>query len=316
MCATFSNGDVGKSVVNDNGEEVGVVASVEGDIAHVRPETEAVDSVKSSIGWEGVADTAHPLDADVVREITEHAVRLEGDLPSVDQRELEAAVDSNTGGDADDGRTEPAGGSAGTEETEIAEDLRDETDEETIEETDAIDEDGTNTDEERETNASGERGPTANDDRETDRERASDRGLEADPTELARQEREGGTRPGASVEPTDDFESTDAAVDPNAEMEATDAAVDRDDDFETADAAVDRTDEPRRTDAAVDPGEQPRGADVDPDPDADRDTEAERGGPTTEDAGRTDLEDGPETERLSDRDEDQDADADSDRRGD
>ncbi|NUC74713.1 hypothetical protein HTZ84_20845 [Haloterrigena sp. SYSU A558-1] len=300
MCATFSNDDVGKSVVNGNGEAVGVVASVEGDVAHVRPETAAVDSVKSSIGWEGVADAAHPLDTDSVREITDDAVRLEGELPSVDRQELEAAVDSNTGDDAGEERTEPAGGSAGTEETEIAEDLRDETGEDTLEETDAIDE--------RET--------TAPDEPETGRDRASDRGLEADPTELARQEREGGTRAGASVEPTDDFESTDAAVDPDAELESTDAAVDRDDDFESTDAAVDRTGEPRRTDAAVDPGEQPRGADVDPTPDPDRDAEAERGGPTTEDAGKTDLEDDLETERLSDRSEDEDEDADGDRRRD
>ncbi|WP_226377455.1 hypothetical protein [Haloterrigena turkmenica] len=234
--------------MNDNGEEVGVVTSVEGDVAHVRPETEAVDSVKSSIGWEGVANAAHPLDTDSVREITDHAVRLEGELPSVEERELEAAVDSNTGDEADGERTEPTGGSAGTEETEIAEDLRDETDEETLEETDAIDESGTDTDEGRESDVNGDRGATAPDDPETGRDRTSDRGLEADPTELARREREGGTRPGASVEPTDDFESTDAAVDPNAETEATDAAVDRDDDFETTDAAVDRTDEPRRDD--------------------------------------------------------------------
>ncbi|QRV13816.1 hypothetical protein JMJ58_12725 [Haloterrigena salifodinae] len=271
MCATFSNGDVGKSVVNGNGEEVGVVTSVEGDVAHVRPETAAVDSVKSSIGWEGVADAAHPLDTDSVREITDDAVHLEGELPSVGQQDLEAAVDSNTGDDAGEERTEPAGGSAGTEETEIAEDLRDETGEDTLEETDAID----------------ERGTTAPDETESGRDRASDRGLEADPTELARQEREGGTRAGASVEPTDDFELTDAAVD--------------------------RTGEPRRTDAAVDPGEQPRGADVDPAPDSDRDAEAERGGPTTEDAGKTDLEDDPEPERLRDRTEGED---DDDRRGD
>ncbi|WP_339102436.1 hypothetical protein [Haloterrigena salinisoli] len=308
MCATFSNGDVGKSVVNDNGEEVGVVASVEGDVAHVRPETDAVDSVKSSIGWEGVADAVQPLDADAVREITDHAVRLEGDLPSVDERDLEAAVDSNTGGDADDQRTEPAGGSAGTEETDIAEALRDETDEEPLEETDAVDGDGTNADDERGRNANGADEANASDEPETGRDRPSDRGLEADPTELARQEREGGTRPGPSVEPTDEFESTDAAVDPNAEMNATDADVDRDDDFESTDAEVDRIGEPRRTDAAVDPGERPRGSDVDPEPDADRDATSERNGPTTEDAGRTDLEDGPETERLSDGDEDADGD--------
>lgn len=193
MCATFSNGDVGKSVLDDNGEAVGVVASVDGDVAHVRPETDAVDSIKSSIGWEGVADATRPLDAGSVREITDDAVRLEGDLPSVDERDLE--------------------------------------------ETDAVDEEGTNTDDERRRNANGADEADASDGPETSRDRPSDRGLEADPTELARQEREGGAQSGPSVEPTDEFEPTGAAVDPDAETEPTDAAVDPNED---ADGDTDR----------------------------------------------------------------------------
>ncbi|UHQ95033.1 hypothetical protein [Haloterrigena alkaliphila] len=152
MCATFSNDDVGKAVVTATDEPVGVVASVEGDVAHVRPETAAVDSVKSSIGWEGVAGDTQPLASDAVREISDDAIRLAGEMPSVDERDLESAVDANTGGDATDQRTDPAGGSVGTEETEIAEDLRDETGEETLEETDAIDESRTSEDDDQRSN--------------------------------------------------------------------------------------------------------------------------------------------------------------------
>lgn len=89
MCATFTDDDVGKPVENDNGEEVGVVASIDGDRAHVRPTVDAVDSVKSSIGWEGVADVTQPLEAESIREITDEAVRLEGTLPVEDDTETE-----------------------------------------------------------------------------------------------------------------------------------------------------------------------------------------------------------------------------------
>ena len=151
MCALFTNDEVSKPVVNDADEEIGVVTSVEGDIAHVRPETGVVDSVKSSIGWDSVAEETQPLSSDAVREITDDAVRLEDGLPTED-------VAAN------------------------AEELRDEPD--------------------------------------SVGEPKTDRGLEADPTELAGQEPEAEFNPGdtssrtdAAVEPDDDHRSTDAAVD-------------------------------------------------------------------------------------------------------
>lgn len=276
MCATFTDDEVGKPVENAAGEEVGVVATVEGDVAHVRPAADAVDSIKSSIGWEGVADETHPLASDAVREITDETVRLEGALPTVDDEALESETDLTAQGDDEaEPETEPAGGSTGTEETEVADDLREETDEDTLEATDSIDADETNvTDAER-------TGPT-------DEERTN-RGLEVDPTELARQE------PEAEFNPDDTSSRTDAAVDPTDERQQTDAAVDLDG-------------EPRRTDAAVDPGEQPRRTDAEVDPDA-IDDAGPGSGPTTEDAGRTEFEDGPEERRI---DPDATSDADGD----
>ncbi|WP_121741433.1 hypothetical protein [Natronorubrum halophilum] len=213
MCATFTDDEVDKAVVNDADEEIGVVASVDGDLAHVRPKSGAVDSIKSSIGWDSVAEETRPISGDSVREITDDAVRLEGDLPT-----------------------------AG---------------EETLEETDSI------------------------------RESGVDRGLEADPTELTRQE------PEAEFDPGDTSSRTGTAVEPDDEHRSTDAAVDLDD-------------EPRRTDATVDPGEQPRRTDAEMDPDAVRDADPSGGGPTTEGAERSNFEDGPEARRIA-RDEESDA---------
>ncbi|WP_436345500.1 hypothetical protein [Natronorubrum sp. FCH18a] len=273
MCPTFTDDEVSKPVVNDADEEIGVVTSVEGDIAHVRPETDAVGSITSSIGWDSVAEETQPLSSDSVREITDDAVRLEGGLPTTDDdpaSEPESAVGTDDREGTSEPATEPAGGSAGIEETEVAEDLHDETDEET----DSIHSaEGTATDAER---------PDSVD------ERGTDRGLEADPTELAKQE------PEAEFNPGDTSSRTDAGVEP-------------DDDHRSTDAAVDLDDDPRRTDAAVDPGEQPRRTDAEMDPDAIRDADTDDSGPTTEDAGRGNLEDGPEEQRIG-RDEESEAD--------
>ncbi|WP_201293970.1 hypothetical protein [Natronorubrum halalkaliphilum] len=260
MCTLFTDDDVGKPVENAGGDEVGIVATVDGDVARVRPASGVVDSIKSSIGWDSVAEETQPLASDSVREITEDAVRLEGEFPTSDDDSsaVEGATSDpaleSTADDEDTPQTEPAGGSAGLEETEGADDRREEPDEERLEMTDT----------------------------ESIDEPARDRGLEVDPTELARNE--AGTRTDAAVEPDDDRQPTDAAVELDGE--------------------------PRRTDAAVDPGEQPRrtGAEVDPD---DLRGEAPVGsGPTTEDAERTDLEGGPEQERRTDL---EGADADRDR---
>ncbi|MDQ2050584.1 hypothetical protein RBH26_08795 [Natronolimnohabitans sp. A-GB9] len=194
MCAMFTDDDVGKPVENGNGEEVGVVASVDGDRAHVRPTVDAVDSVKSSIGWEGVADVTRPLEAESIREITDEAVRLEGTLPVEDKEDSGAEADPTARARGDD---------TGTERK---------------------------------------------------------RGLEADPTELIG-DREPGVRTGISVDPDEDYEPTNAAIDPNEDYEPTNAAVD---------------------------------------PDAITDPESADGEPTSEDTRETDLEDGPEQERLTD----------------
>ncbi|MFB1064629.1 hypothetical protein [Natrinema sp. H-ect4] len=85
MCVLCTDDDVGKPVENDDGEKVGVVASVDGDVVHVRPNADAVNSGAPSDGAAGVVDRTRQLDADSVREITDDAVRLEGDLPMEDE---------------------------------------------------------------------------------------------------------------------------------------------------------------------------------------------------------------------------------------
>ncbi|MFC6769282.1 hypothetical protein ACFQE6_30930, partial [Natrinema soli] len=191
MCATFSDGDVDKSVENDAGEAVGVVTAVEGDVAHVRPDPTVVGSIKSSLGWEKGAEETVVLDRESVREITADAVRLEGGLPIRDDSTADADAERNElSGQTPE--TEPAGGMSGIDETEIADDMADDDD------------------------------LSAADEMDTVEERA--RGAEVDPTELADRDS------GLSVQPDDDDRRTDAAVDIGDDAQRTDATVDPDED--------------------------------------------------------------------------------------
>lgn len=69
----FTDEDVGKPVEASDGEKIGVVASVEDDVAYVRPTDDAV------------TDRPRRLHPDSVREITDELVRLEADR-SVEER--------------------------------------------------------------------------------------------------------------------------------------------------------------------------------------------------------------------------------------
>ncbi|SEP63242.1 hypothetical protein [Natrinema salaciae] len=93
MCATFTDDDVDKPVENSNGETVGVVAAVEGDVVHVRPDPTVVDSVKSSLGWEKGAAEIVAFDRKSIREITDDAVLLEGSFPIRDEPTADASAD-------------------------------------------------------------------------------------------------------------------------------------------------------------------------------------------------------------------------------
>ncbi len=99
MRATFSEDDVDKPVENAAGETVGVVAAVEGDVARVKPDPSAVESIKSSLGWEKGAEYRVALDPDAVREITPDAVRLEGGLPTKPAATPDADAGSGSDGD-------------------------------------------------------------------------------------------------------------------------------------------------------------------------------------------------------------------------
>ncbi|QFU83572.1 hypothetical protein [Natronorubrum aibiense] len=109
MTPEFTDDDIGKRVVNANGEEVGLVADVEHGTAHVEPDPGITDTIKAKLGWGGTDDDAYPLQEGSVARVTDDAVHLESDLSGTGggatgtSRSTGMETDSGRGTDRDAG---------------------------------------------------------------------------------------------------------------------------------------------------------------------------------------------------------------------
>ncbi|MCU4974784.1 hypothetical protein OB955_18860 [Halobacteria archaeon AArc-m2/3/4] len=233
MSPTFTDDDIGKTVENANGEEVGVVAAIDGDTAHVDPDPGITDSIKAALGWENDPEETLALQASSVTEITRDVVYLEGESP--DQRAMDTGPDTETRrtddtAGMDTGRsvspstgegesqtgteTDPAEEMGGADEMHPTEEMDGADDFETTEEMDGSDEMDTV--------------------EEMDPVEGRDRGAEIDPTELE------GTDPDSSPGTgSDDTHRTDAEVEPDDDTRRTDAEIEPEGDVRRSDAELD-----------------------------------------------------------------------------
>ncbi|MFC4245848.1 PRC-barrel domain-containing protein [Natribaculum luteum] len=204
MSARLSDDDVGKPVVNANGERIGTVATVEGDAVRVDPDTGLTETIKAALGWSKPSTRSYVLDEDAVERVTNDEVRLKGSEPPEANRSTrdgksgpatdEKATPDSRSGVFDPNRREPGVGDLESEHG--------------VDPEDAIS-------------------------REERRETGTTRELEVDPTEVTNREPEAELRPeedvgdrtDAEVEPTDPSERTDARVDPEADRGRTDTDV-------------------------------------------------------------------------------------------
>lgn len=77
----FTDDDVGKTVVNGNGEEVGLVSAVKHDTAYVDPEPGIKTKITAALGWENIDDEdGYPLQEEAVSTVTDDQIRLKSDL--------------------------------------------------------------------------------------------------------------------------------------------------------------------------------------------------------------------------------------------
>lgn len=101
---TFTADDIGKSVENAVGDEIGVIADVDGETAYVDPEPGMIDTIKAVFDWEGGADETVPLADDAVKNVTADTVQIEQAAPA---ESITTAADpgddpEDVGPDADD----------------------------------------------------------------------------------------------------------------------------------------------------------------------------------------------------------------------
>lgn len=182
MRTSFTEEDVGKTVLNPNGEPIGMIAGIAGEVARVDPDPGITDTIKAALGWETAGDATFALEPDRVGAIEADAVYVREPRQRGPIGESESAIDGRESVDDRTAGDEPAADrSAGSSPAEgrsaaLGPD-------EPIEPRD---------------------GPSADDRR--------DRGLEADPEALTERDPEARFEPESRPD-----ERTDAAVDPTDE---------------------------------------------------------------------------------------------------
>lgn len=72
----FTKEDVGKSVVDANGQRMGQIVDTRGGAAYVDPDPDAVDAIKSKLGWNETDDETYEINGKDVEEATDQEVRL------------------------------------------------------------------------------------------------------------------------------------------------------------------------------------------------------------------------------------------------
>jgi hypothetical protein len=77
----FNDDDVGKTVVNGNGSEIGIISAVEHGTAYVDPDPGITTKITAALGWDNIDDEdGYPLQEQAVATVTDEQVRLRSDL--------------------------------------------------------------------------------------------------------------------------------------------------------------------------------------------------------------------------------------------
>ncbi|MFW5937986.1 MAG: hypothetical protein ACOCSN_03500 [Halanaeroarchaeum sp.] len=76
MVREFRNSDEGKTVVTADGDEVGKIERIQGDMAHVRPEESLSRSIRRRLGWAEDDQDVYEIDHSSVERIADDEVHL------------------------------------------------------------------------------------------------------------------------------------------------------------------------------------------------------------------------------------------------
>lgn len=77
---TLTDGEIGKSVVDSTGDEVGMITDVDdsGEMMYVDPEPGIAERIRAALDWGSSDDDDYPVDVQQIKRITDQAVELKG----------------------------------------------------------------------------------------------------------------------------------------------------------------------------------------------------------------------------------------------
>lgn len=78
--AQMTDDDIGKTVVTEDGTEVGIVSGYRYGTAYVDPDPDLTTKLKTKLGWEATDDDGYPLQQEAVDTVTDDEIRLRSDL--------------------------------------------------------------------------------------------------------------------------------------------------------------------------------------------------------------------------------------------
>jgi len=76
----LTESDEGKFVMDAEGEQIGIVTEVEGDVAHVEPDPDLTEAWIQSLGFGDADEDDIEVPADAVATVTDEEIRLSRDV--------------------------------------------------------------------------------------------------------------------------------------------------------------------------------------------------------------------------------------------
>ena len=75
--ARVTDDDIGKDVIDDRGDRIGIIAGVEGQHVHIDPDPGIADRIKAALGWGDTDDDdTYVVEQDQIQDVEGDAVRL------------------------------------------------------------------------------------------------------------------------------------------------------------------------------------------------------------------------------------------------
>lgn len=76
----FTDDDIGKDVLDEDGNKIGIVSSVKTGTAYVDPDPGVTDKIKAALEWDDTGEDTYPLQEASVEMVTDDVVRLRSNL--------------------------------------------------------------------------------------------------------------------------------------------------------------------------------------------------------------------------------------------